>query len=157
MSSYEHERYLRRSIDSVLNQAFSDFELFILDDASTDSSWEIIQTYTDPRIHPLRNPVNRNDKVVMRQVIAESASGEYFAVHHSDNTWQPGKLQAQVDFLETHPQTGAVFTNALAIDENDREITDEKNWFTYIFDQPNRSREEWLNFFFYHGNALCHP
>ncbi len=156
MSSYNHARYLPRSIDSVLSQTFSDFELFILDDASTDGSWEIIQAYTDPRIRALRNQVNRNDKAVMRQVIAEAA-GEYFAVHHSDNIWEPGKLQAQVEFLEAQPQVGAVFTNALVVDENDREITDATNWFTYIFDQPNRSREEWLNFFFHHGNALCHP
>lgn len=157
LSSYNHARYVARSIDSVLNQTFSDFELFILDDASTDGSWELIQGYTDPRIHSLRNPVNRNDKAVMRQIIVQSAAGEYFAVHHSDNIWQPGKLQAQVDFLEAHPQVGAVFTKALVVDENDLEINDEKNWFAHIFDQPNRSREEWLNFFFYHGNALCHP
>jgi glycosyltransferase involved in cell wall biosynthesis len=157
MSSYDHARYLPRSIDSVLNQTFSDFELFIMDDASSDNSWEIIQSYTDPRIRPLRNQVNRNDKAVMRQIIEERAAGEYFAVHHSDNIWQPGKLQAQVEFMETHPQVGAVFTNALVVDENDREITDANNWYTHIFDQPNRSREEWLNFFFHHGNALCHP
>lgn len=157
MSSYNHARYLRESIQSVLGQTFRDFELFILDDASTDDSWNIIQSFTDPRIHPMRNEVNRNDKSVMRRVISEFSRGEYFAVHHSDNIWEPGKLQAQVDFLDDHPGFGAVFTNALSITENGEPLTDETHFYYRIFDQPNRSRFEWLRFFFYEGNALCHP
>jgi len=157
MSSYNHAQYLRAAVASVLEQSFQDFELFIVDDASTDDSWSIIHEYSDPRIHALRNEVNRNDKAVMRRVITELGRGEYFAVHHSDNLWEPGKLQAQVDFLDTHPGIGAVFSNVLCITEEGSPLTDEDNFSKSIFDQPNRTRHEWLNFFFYNGNALCHP
>ena len=50
MSSYNYAKYLALAIQSVLNQSFTDFELFIIDDASTDESWQIIQNYKDPRI-----------------------------------------------------------------------------------------------------------
>lgn len=157
MSSYNYGRYLKSSIDSVLAQTFLDFELFILDDASTDNSWEIIQAQTDPRIRAMRNTENRNDKLEMNRIIAEMTSGEYIAVHHSDNLWEPDKLKRQVDFLDAHPGIGAVFTNALVIRDSGEPLRDETHFHYRIFDQPNRSRFEWLNYFFYHGNALCHP
>ena len=157
MSSYNYAKYLHEAINSVLNQTFSDYELFIQDDASIDESWSIIQSYTDPRISSLRNIMNQNDKEWMRKVVFEMATGEYIAIHHSDNIWEPQKLQKQVDYLDAHPDIGAVFTYAQIIDENGDPFRDESHFYYEIFDQPNRGRHEWLNYFFYHGNALCHP
>jgi len=157
MSSYNYAKYLHEAINSVLNQSFLDYELFIQDDASTDESWSIIQSYSDPRISSFRNIKNQNDKAGMRKVIFEMASGEYIAIHHSDNVWESQKLKKQVDYLDAHPDVGAVFTNAQIIDENGEPFKDESHFLYKIFDQPNRSRHEWLNFFFYQGNALCHP
>jgi GT2 family glycosyltransferase/glycosyltransferase involved in cell wall biosynthesis len=157
LSSYNHAKYLREAIDSVLNQTFSDYQLFIEDDTSTDESWFIIQSYTDPRIRSFRNSKNRNDLEGMRKVIFQMATGEYIAIHHSDDIWEPEKLQKQVDFLDAHPQFGAVFTNAKIIDEDGKRFKDKSHFYYKIFDQPNRDRFEWLNFFFYQGNALCHP
>lgn len=157
MSSYNHAQYLPESIDGVLAQTFADFELFIVDDASTDGSWEIIQGYRDPRIEALRNPVNRNDKVMMNRVIGEMVQGEYIAVHHSDNAWEPSKLAAQVAYLDAHPETGAVFTRAAVIDEHGEPLRDRTNYYDSVFDQSNRTHHEWLQHFFYSGNALCHP
>ena len=75
MSSYNHAESLRQSIDSALQQTFADFELFIIDDASTDDSWAIIQSCKDPRLHAERNDRNRNDREAMRRVIMETARG----------------------------------------------------------------------------------
>jgi hypothetical protein len=157
MSSYNHADYLRQSIDSVLHQTFTDFELFIVDDASTDDSSVIIQDYTDPRIRVSKNGLNRNDKLELNRFIRERASGEYIAIHHSDNVWEPEKLQHQVAYLDAHPETGAVFTNAHMIDQDGRPFTDTSHFYYGIFDQPNRSRYEWLRFFWDGTNALCHP
>ena len=140
-----------------MNQTFSDFELFIIDDASTDESWAIIKSFSDPRIRALRNETNWNDKEMMRRVIFEMAHGEYIAIHHSDNIWKPEKLQKQVDFLDLHSEVGAVFTNVQFIGEDGKPFEDSSHFDTNIFDQPNKTRHEWLNFFFYRGNALCHP
>ncbi len=157
LSSYNHARYLAAAIQSVLDQTFTDFELFIWDDASTDDSWSIIQGFADPRIRPYRNPANRNDKENLRKVIRELAAGEYIAIHHSDGLWAPTKLQQQVDFLDANPGFGAVFTRAQVIDENGRPFQDRSSPYFSVFEQPNRTRYEWLHFFFYSGNALCHP
>jgi GT2 family glycosyltransferase len=154
LTSYNHAQYLRESIDSVLNQAFSDFEFLILDDASEDDSWNIITSYSDPRIQVFRNNSNRGVDFSGR---GPQAVGEYIAIHHSDDVWEPEKLQKQVDFLDAHPEIGAVFTHAQIIGEDGKPLEDKTHFYYKIFDQPNRSRHEWLNFFFYNGNALCHP
>lgn len=157
MSSFNHAPFLRGAIRSVLDQTYSDFELFILDDASSDESWNIVESFDDQRIHALRNPVNRNDKQEMKRILQQLTAGEFIAVHHSDNLWEPDKLQQQVDLLDAQPQVGAVFTHAMIIDEHGQPLTDHAHFYHRIFEQPNRSRHAWLNHFFYQGNALCHP
>ena len=157
MSSYNHARFLKEAIESVLNQTFTDFELFIEDDASEDESWQLIERYQDPRIKAFRNPFNRNDKEGMRKVFFELGSGEYFAVHHSDNIWETTKLAQQVRYLEEHLEVAAVFTRTLLIDESGSPVDESAPGYFNVFDQPNRSRQQWLNHLFHHGNALCHP
>ncbi|MCX5848707.1 MAG: glycosyltransferase [Deltaproteobacteria bacterium] len=155
LTSYNHAKYLRESIDSAVHQTFSNFELFILDDASTDESWAIINGYSDSRIKAFRNKTNRLAE--FPEVFPQAATGEYIAIHHSDDIWELDKLEKQVSFLDNHPEIGAVFTNAMIIGEHGEPFEDKTHFYYDIFNQPNRSRHEWLNFFFYHGNALCHP
>jgi glycosyltransferase involved in cell wall biosynthesis len=157
LTSYNHEKYLRDSIDSVLGQTFTDFELIIGDDASTDDSWNIIQSYTDPRIFAYRHESNRGAGTINEIILSGKASGEYIAIHHSDDMWEPEKLEKQVTLLEQSPQIGAVFTNVTVIDENNQPLEDNSHVYQTVFAQPNRGRYEWLNYFFYKGNALCHP
>ena len=155
LTSFNHEKYIREAIDSVLAQTYTDFELIIWDDASTDNSWEIINSYSDLRIKAFRNETNQ--RYVINRAIKEVASGEYIAIHHSDDIWESEKLEKQVDFLDSNLHVGAVFTNTLTIGEDSEPLNDTEHFYSRIFDQPNRSRHEWLNYFFYQGNALCHP
>jgi len=157
LTSYNHEKYLKETIDSVLNQKFADFELIIWDDASIDQSWDIIQSYFDPRIKAFRNLENQMPPLGVNRAIQEIAQGKYIAIHSSDDIWEPEKLEKQVAFLEENPQIGAVFSWAQIIGEDGESLDDKTHPYNHIFNQPNRSRHEWLNFFFYHGNALCHP
>ncbi|NLJ19748.1 MAG: glycosyltransferase, partial [Bacteroidales bacterium] len=117
LSSYNHEKYIKKAIDSALNQTFSDFELIIWDDASSDTSWQIISSYTDPRIRAFRNEKNLGGGNA-KKAITEIAVGEYIAIHHSDDIWEPDKLEKQVAFLDANPEIGAVFSQAQIIDEN---------------------------------------
>ena len=157
LTSYNHEKYLREAIDSVLAQTYSDFELIIWDDASSDNSWAIIKSYSDKRIKAFRNEKNRLPHYGVNKTISEIAEGEYFAMHHSDDVWAPEKLQKQVEYLDSHPLCGAVFTRASTIGEDGLPLNDSKHMYSTIFDQPNRPRQEWLHHFFFRGNALCHP
>jgi glycosyltransferase involved in cell wall biosynthesis/2-polyprenyl-3-methyl-5-hydroxy-6-metoxy-1,4-benzoquinol methylase len=157
LTSFNHEKYLREAIDSALNQSFTDFELIIWDDASTDDSWKIIQSYSDTRIKIFRNDEQKRGIYGINKAISEFARCEYIAIHHSDDVWQSKKLEKQVAYLDSHYEVGAVFTNTLAIGEDGKPFIDGSHYYSKIFDQPNRSRHEWLRFFFEHGNALCHP
>lgn len=157
LPSYNHARFLEKSIQSVLQQTYQDFELLIVDDASTDESWEIIQSLQDPRLRAVRNETNQNSKKQLRKFITDQAAGQFIAIHHSDNIWAEDKLAQQVAFLDDRPEFGAVFTHAEVIDEHGHPLEDPANFFYRIFDQPNRTRHAWLNFFFFQANALCHP
>lgn len=154
LSSYNHEKFIKESIDSVLAQTFKDFELYIKDDASTDSSWEIIRSYNDPRIKAVRNPSNQYWG--FNQAYPD-LKGAYIAVQHSDDVWKPEKLEKQVAYLDAHPEIGAVFSTVDVIGEDSSPLLVESNQTMHPFSQPNRTRHEWLHHFFHAGNALCHP
>jgi len=156
LTSYNHAKYLREAIDSVLAQTYSGFDLIIWDDGSTDNSWQIIQSYTDSRIRAFKNETEVHGSPI-RSLLSKVETGEYVAIHHSDDVWDPEKLEKQVDFMESNPHIGAVFTWAQAIDEEGQLLHDRDHFYYNIFEQPNRTRHEWLNHFFYHGNILCHP
>ncbi len=157
LTSFNHEKYLRQTIESAINQTFSDFELIILDDCSSDNSWGIINEYSDPRIRAFRSDKPGQVVFWISDAITNLAIGDYIAIHHSDDVWELDKLEKQVAFLSAHPDYGAVFTNALAINEDSLPLTDEKHFYFNVFNQPNRTRHEWLRHFFLNGNALCHP
>lgn len=157
LTSFNHGRFVAEAIDSVLRQSFADFELIIWDDASSDDSWEVIGRHSDPRIKAFRNDVPMRAIAGVNRAIAEVAKGAYVALHHSDDVWEQDKLRRQVEFLDAHPRVGAVFSDALAIDESGQPVVDQQHFYSSIFRQDNRSRFEWLNHFFRRGNALCHP
>lgn len=102
MTVYNAERYLRSAIESVLNQSFSDFELLIVDDGSTDHSREIINSYGDPRIRVTWNPTNRGECYTRNRAL-ESARGKYVAVLDADDVALPDRLGHQVEVLDKAP------------------------------------------------------
>ena len=157
LTSFNHEKYIREAIDSVLDQTFTDFELIILDDCSSDNSWDVITQYADPRIRAYRNEVNKGPVEGINRAISAVATGKYIAIHHSDDVWELNKLGKQVAFLDAHPEIGAVFSNTLAIGEESSPLVDEQHFYSDIFTQSNRTRHEWLRYFLNNGNALCHP
>ncbi len=157
LTSFNHEEFIADAITSVLEQSFTDFELIIIDDCSEDNSWEIIQGFNDLRIVKIRNAVRSRGVYGINEAIRHYAKGEYIAIHHSDDIWLPEKLEKQVAFLEQNQNTGAVFTRVMLIDGSGSDFQNPTHFYYDTFEQTNRSRFEWLNYFFYHGNCLCHP
>lgn len=155
--SYNHEKYIGEAIESVLMQTYQDFELIIVDDGSTDQSVEVIQRYQqqDARIHFIKFEQNLGACSAAARLI-EEAQGEYLAVLSSDDLFIPNKLEKQLNFLENNSQYKAVFSYAEMIDENGNPFVRQDHFYTKIFIQPNRNRFDWLRYFFYHGNCLCH-
>lgn len=156
LTSYNHGDFLRESIESVLNQTFTDYELIIVDDCSTDNSFDIIKTFDDPRITSIRNKRNMGAEYAF-EILHSRAKGEYIAIADSDNVWVKDKLEKQVEFLDSNSAYTAVFTKATIIDELGKPYTNQNDVYFKVFDSKNRTRQEWLNYFFYKGNCLCHP
>lgn len=156
LSSYNHEEYIGEAIESILNQTFSDFELIISDDCSTDNSWDVINRYKDSRIIKIRNEHNQVSNLTQSKI--NSFRGKYVAIHSSDDVWEREKLERQVAFLENNPEYAACFTGVEYIDEESKNyILPDGHPYKNVFKVENRSREEWLHYFFFRGNCLCHP
>ena len=156
LTSYNHAAFIRKSIDSVLSQSFKDYELIIIDDCSSDDSCDIIESYQDERIQFIKHEYNRGGGI--KEGVENYAKGEYIAIQHSDDFWSDeNKLKKQVDYLDNHKECAAVFTGVQVVNDDDSPYDKEESFYYNIFEQPNRSRFEWLRFFFFYGNCLCHP
>lgn len=156
LTSYNHAKYLRQAIDSVLSQTYNNLELIIWDDYSEDNSWEIIKSYSDTRVLGYRNQAHMRGVFGINKAISDVASGNYIAIHHSDDIWEPDKLEKQSQYLDMNQDIGAVFSAITAIDENGV-VCEKGHHGNRCFNQMNRSRFEWLKHFFFNGNVLCHP
>ena len=156
LASYNHASFVREAVDSVLTQSFADLELVITDDGSSDGTAEVIRGICDPRLRFHAFTENQGACVAMNDAIGR-AQGQYIAVLNSDDFFLPGKLQQQVDFLDTHGMVGAVFGLPQFIDEHGRLLRTGSHAFGQTFSPKNRTRVEWLRHFFHHGNCLCHP
>lgn len=101
MPTYNCAAYLDESIDSILNQTYSDFDLYIYDDCSTDNSKEIIESYSDNRIFYRKNEVNQGISKTLNKGFEELLSKYEFIARMDADDWAfPERFQKQIDFLE---------------------------------------------------------
>lgn len=123
MSVYNGERFVRQAVESLLAQTYRDFELLIVDDASTDGTHEILEELTehDRRIRILTNSNNlgltKSLNVALRQ-----AQGDLIARMDADDIALPTRLEKQIAFLEGHPDIDVVGTAYEWIDEDGHAI-----------------------------------
>ncbi len=99
MTVFSGERFLREAIESCLAQTYGNLELIIIDDGSTDSSLEIINSFEDDRIVLLINESNKGQSYSRNLGIKESV-GEYIAIMDADDVAYPVRFQRQLDFLK---------------------------------------------------------
>lgn len=117
---YNVENYIAQTIESVLNQTYSHFELLIIDDESPDRSLEICRQFSDPRIKIIGQK-NRG-LAGARNTGIRHARGEYLAFLDSDDLWLPEKLAQHIKHLETSPQVGVSFSRSEFIDGQGRAL-----------------------------------
>jgi glycosyltransferase involved in cell wall biosynthesis len=152
--SYNHGRYIVRSLESVLAQSYQDFEIVVVDDGSSDDSVEKIRSVDDRRVTLEAFPENRGACVALNAAIRR-ARGEFIAVLNSDDFFLPGKLERQVGFLDAHREIGAVFARPSIVDQRGAAV--EGHPMGAAFRRvTNVSRFEWLRRLF-SDNMLCHP
>jgi len=116
MSVYNGEQYLQEAIESILNQTFSDFEFLVIDDASTDSTPQILESYHDLRIRVIRNHENLGLTTSLNKGLA-LARGEYIARMDADDISLPERFDKQVAFLDNHPEIALIGTAKQVIDQ----------------------------------------
>jgi len=112
MIFFNSERYIKEAIDSVLAQTFTDFELLLVDDGSTDTSTAIARDYVDrypTRVRYLEHERHANRGMsATRNLGLRNAVGEFVALIDSDDVWRPDKLAGQLRIMELHPGLGMV-------------------------------------------------
>lgn len=116
--TYNHESYIRQCLDEfVMQQTNFRFEAIVHDDASTDSTTDIIREYAEKYpdiikpIYETENQYSKHDGSLGR-IMTAAVHGKYVAFCEGDDYWtDPLKLQKQIDFLESHPDYGAVYTD----------------------------------------------
>ena len=116
MPSYNTGRYIKESIESVINQTYTDWELIIVDDCSTDNTDEVVAEFSDERIKYLKNDKN-SGAAISRNYAMREAKGKWIAFLDSDDIWVPEKLEKQLKFMNDN---GIFFsyTNYEKIDES---------------------------------------
>lgn len=115
---YNGEEYLPQALDALLAQTFTDFELVVSDNASTDGTAEICRDYArrDPRIRYVRQPVNIGIDP-NHWFLAEQARGRYFKWASHDDLYAPDLLRVCVEALERHPEAVLAHAGDALIDE----------------------------------------
>lgn len=102
--TYNRANYIKAAIESVLRQSFTNWELLILDGASTDNTAEVVDNFlADQRIKYVKLPARTANIPVARNILLQQSQGEYLAVLDSDDVWcDDQKLAQQVKFLDEH-------------------------------------------------------
>ncbi len=120
MLTYNRANFIGEAIASVIAQTYTNFELIIIDDGSSDDTAAVIESFKDSRIHYQKHETNAG-LLKRRQESLAAATGTYVAVLDSDDVWSdPDKLKEQVTYLESHEQCVLVGTFVTLIDEVDR-------------------------------------
>lgn len=129
MPVYNSQDYLKISIESILNQTYSDFEFIIIDDGSTDRSNRIIKKYAkkDKRIKLLENKKNlRTSKAL--NIGLKKAKGKYLIRMDADDWSYPNRIEKQVGFMEEHPKVGVSGGSIEVCDDDLRVLNRRKYW-----------------------------
>lgn len=139
LASYNHEKYVEAAVRSIMDQKGVDFELLVIDDGSTDSSPEILERLSKELAFKYRHRPNKGLVPTLNELLAE-ARGKYFCTFASDDIMAPGRLCAQSDFLENHPEKVACFGQCILMNENG--TLDERMEERYLRAMPRISFEE---------------
>ena len=156
---YNGEEFVSKTIDSIINQSYTNQQIIIVDDCSRDNSKQIIERYAslDSRIETVY--LEKNMNVCNAANVAYSlCRGQYVASIGHDDVWNIHKIEQQVNFMEMYKDVAVCFSKVNVIDQNDNNINNSYGKSVYeLFDQTNRTRQEWIEQLFFERNVLCAP
>ena len=149
MPVYNGEQFLDKSIKSILDQTFNNFEYIIINDGSTDDSLKIIESYEDSRIKIINFSKNMGITAALNNGL-NVAKGDYIARQDQDDISNPDRFMLQVEYLENN-DVDLVDANFIFIDENDKYIQDyEKRYFN-----PDETLSHLFFYELVHASIMC--
>jgi glycosyltransferase involved in cell wall biosynthesis len=119
LPTYNGQAYVRESIDSILAQDTDDFELIVCDDASTDDTWSIVESYRGPRCRLLRNEKNQGLFPTLNRLMREAQS-PLVHLFSQDDRMRPDCLSRTCDFAAKHPEVAMIYCHTHFIDSAGR-------------------------------------
>lgn len=122
MPVYNAEKYIRKAVESILNQTEEDFELLIVDDCGIDNSINIVREMNDSRIKILSNDINRGIAFSRNKAI-DNARGRYIALMDDDDIAPLDRFKIEKNFLEENQDIDIVGGQMIWINENDQQVT----------------------------------
>lgn len=123
--AYNASAFIQECIESILQQTFEDFEWIILDDASTDDTYEIIEKYKDKRIRLYKNEKNLDIPKSLNRAIPY-AKGMYIARIDADDIALPNRLEKQIEYFRNNSTVDILASTIQRIDENKNYLSDWK-------------------------------
>lgn len=145
--NYNHASFLEQRIDSVLGQTFSDIEVLILDDCSTDNSREIIERYEkqDDRIKTIFNGENSGSTFIQWNRGAAKANGEYLWIAESDDWADPKLLERLVPIMDSHPNVALVYGQTVIVDEAGERLRSYQADYDFLFkERSDRWKKDFI-------------
>ncbi len=118
--SYKTAKFIKETINSVIAQTYTNWEMLIVDDCSNDETKEIVDSFKDARIKYFENE-NNQGAAISRNKALKMAKGKWIAFLDSDDLWEPNKLEKQVFFMEKNNYNFS-YTRYIQIDENSKPI-----------------------------------
>lgn len=144
MPAYNAEKYIGDAIKSILNQTFTDFELIIINDGSTDNTKQIIKQFDDERIKYFENDENRGVIFTLNRGLKEIES-EFIIRMDADDISLPNRFAEQIKFMDNNPQIGLSGTAIEIFNEDTSRIN-------YFPSNPEELKTELI-----FNNLICHP
>lgn len=129
MPAYNHAPYVRMAVESVLRQTYGNLELIVIDDASSDDTWAVLQTFQDERLRLRRHDTNQGAHATLNEAL-RLARGEIIAIINSDDVFHPRRLEACLAELEA-TDADLVGTDIVLIDDAGQPVTD--HWWRAAF------------------------
>lgn len=117
LPAYNAGEFIADTLRSVFSQTFTDYEVLVLDNASTDNTQEVVAQFSDPRLTVRRNEVNIGYAGNVQRG-RDLAIGEYVVVLNADDLWEPGYLDRTVAVLDANPAMSVVHTRIVLMDES---------------------------------------
>ena len=113
--TYNKAQFLKKALESILNQTYREVEVILINDGSTDNTAEIVKSFNDPRIIYVWQ--GNKGPAVARNTGIKKAKGKYVAFLDSDDLWLKEKLEKQVEFMEKNPEVGLLGTACYEIND----------------------------------------